>query len=166
MDKVQARRGSKENWTRKRVVFLKDVATSEDGSDLVEYSLLISFVAFEAAAGLLAKGHGTNQVYSQVISTLVASAPGSSGSSGGQSSSSGSGSGSSGSSARSGSGSGSGGSSSSASSGSGSGNQGGGGNEGWWRWRRPRWWRQLGWWLWRRPSATTSPHCYLRTLLR
>ena len=64
--------------TRKLVALLKNAATSEDGSDLVEYALLISFVAFEATVGMLALGHGLNQAYSSVTATLAASVPSSS----------------------------------------------------------------------------------------
>jgi Flp pilus assembly pilin Flp len=81
------------NWQTRLVALLKELASDDEGADLVEYVLLISFVAFGATAGLMPVATSIGNVFDKANSQL-ASAAGAGASSGGSASSSGSGDGS------------------------------------------------------------------------
>lgn len=55
--------------------FLKNFFNNEEGQDLVEYSLLLGFVALAAAATLTSLGGSLNGIYT-TINTKVNSAAG------------------------------------------------------------------------------------------
>ena len=52
--------------------FLKNFFKNEEGQDLVEYSLLLGFVALAAAATLLTLGTNVNQIYTTIDAKVVA----------------------------------------------------------------------------------------------
>lgn len=81
------------NWQTRLVAWLKKLAREDEGADLVEYVLLISFVAFGATAGSMSVATSIGNVFDQANSQL-ASAVGTGASSGGSPSGSGSGDGS------------------------------------------------------------------------
>lgn len=49
---------------------LQDLASREEGQDLVEYVLLVALIAFGAAAGIKALASGLNSAFKGVSSTL------------------------------------------------------------------------------------------------
>jgi Flp pilus assembly pilin Flp len=51
---------------------LKDIMKDESGQDLVEYALLLVFIALAAIAVLPVLGKAVNNVFSQSASTLTA----------------------------------------------------------------------------------------------
>ena len=75
------------NWQPRMIAILKELA-DEEGADLVEYVLLISFIAFGATAGAMPVAQGIGAIFDKA-STQLASAVGTGASSGGSSSSSG-----------------------------------------------------------------------------
>jgi pilus assembly protein Flp/PilA len=53
--------------------FLRSFAHSQEGQDLVEYSLVVALVAFGATAALQQLGVGLNTAFSTISSTLNSS---------------------------------------------------------------------------------------------
>jgi len=54
-------------------VKLQDLASREDGQDLVEYALVVAMIAFGATAGMGKLASGINTAFSNVSSRLVSS---------------------------------------------------------------------------------------------
>jgi len=52
-------------------VKLQNLASSEEGQDLVEYALVIALIAFGATAGMGKLANGINTAFSNVSSKLV-----------------------------------------------------------------------------------------------
>jgi Flp pilus assembly pilin Flp len=57
-----------------RSLFIRFVQ-EEDGQDIVEYALMVVFVAFLAAVGLQAFGQGLDQYYDDILTTLQGAGP-------------------------------------------------------------------------------------------
>ena len=74
-------------WQRRMIAILKKLA-DEEGADLVEYVLLISFIAFGATAGAMPVAQSIGAIFdktsTQLASAVGASSGGSSSSSGGE----------------------------------------------------------------------------------
>ncbi len=74
-------------WQRRMIAILNKLA-DEEGADLVEYVLLISFIAFGATAGAMPVAQSIGAIFdktsSQLASAVGASSGGSSSSSGGE----------------------------------------------------------------------------------
>ena len=53
-------------------VYIKfqDLATREEGQDLVEYALVVALIAFGATAGMKALATGLNSAFSGISTTL------------------------------------------------------------------------------------------------
>jgi pilus assembly protein Flp/PilA len=53
-------------------VYIKfqDLATREEGQDLVEYALVVALIAFGATAGMSALAGGLNKAFNQISTTL------------------------------------------------------------------------------------------------
>ena len=53
-------------------VYIKfqNLASREDGQDLVEYALVVALIAFGATAGMSALAGGLNKAFNQISSTL------------------------------------------------------------------------------------------------
>jgi pilus assembly protein Flp/PilA len=49
---------------------LQDLASREEGQDLVEYAMLVALIAFGATAGMRALAKGLNTSFSNISSTL------------------------------------------------------------------------------------------------
>jgi pilus assembly protein Flp/PilA len=49
---------------------LQNLASREDGQDLVEYALAVAFIAFAATTGMVALANGLNTVFTQISGTL------------------------------------------------------------------------------------------------
>jgi len=49
---------------------LHNLASREEGQDLVEYALLVSLIAFGATAGMRALSTGLNHAFSNISTTL------------------------------------------------------------------------------------------------
>ena len=47
-----------------------DLASREEGQDLVEYALVVALIAFGATAGMKALATGLNSAFSNISSTL------------------------------------------------------------------------------------------------
>lgn len=62
---------------RKLVSAMKRFWKSEDGTDLVEYSLILAFIALAGAAIFIGMGSNTSALWSTVNSRLAASNQGS-----------------------------------------------------------------------------------------
>jgi Flp pilus assembly pilin Flp len=54
------------------IQFLKDFLAEDDGQDLIEYSLLMAFVALASAAVFMGAGKSTTGIWSTTNSQLVA----------------------------------------------------------------------------------------------
>ncbi len=54
----------------KLYVKFQDLASREEGQDLVEYALVVALIAFGATAGMKALASGLNTAFSNVSSTL------------------------------------------------------------------------------------------------
>ncbi len=54
----------------KMYVKFQDLASREEGQDLVEYALVVALIAFGATAGMKALASGLNTAFSNVSSTL------------------------------------------------------------------------------------------------
>jgi pilus assembly protein Flp/PilA len=54
-------------------VYIKfqDLATREEGQDLVEYALVVALIAFGATAGMKALAGGLNTAFGQISTTLA-----------------------------------------------------------------------------------------------
>jgi pilus assembly protein Flp/PilA len=57
----------------KLYVKFQDLASREEGQDLVEYALVVALVAFGATAGMKALGSGISTAFSSISSTLSSS---------------------------------------------------------------------------------------------
>jgi pilus assembly protein Flp/PilA len=55
----------------KMYVKFQDLATREEGQDLVEYALVVALIAFGATAGMSALGKGINTVFTNISTQLV-----------------------------------------------------------------------------------------------
>jgi len=51
-------------------VKFQDLASREEGQDLVEYALVVALIAFGATAGMKALATGLNTAFSNISSTL------------------------------------------------------------------------------------------------
>ncbi len=51
-------------------VKFQDLATREEGQDLVEYALVVALIAFGATAGMQSLASGLNTAFGQVSTTL------------------------------------------------------------------------------------------------
>jgi pilus assembly protein Flp/PilA len=53
-------------------VYIKfqDLASREEGQDLVEYALVVALIAFGATAGMSALAGGLNKAFNQISTTL------------------------------------------------------------------------------------------------
>jgi pilus assembly protein Flp/PilA len=49
---------------------LQDLASHQEGQDLVEYALLVAFMAFAATTGMVALANGLNAAFLQISGTL------------------------------------------------------------------------------------------------
>ena len=54
----------------KLYVKFQDLATREEGQDLVEYALVVALIAFGATAGMKQLSSGLNSAFSGISSTL------------------------------------------------------------------------------------------------
>jgi pilus assembly protein Flp/PilA len=54
----------------KMYVKLQDLASREDGQDLVEYALVVALIAFGATAGMKALANGLNGAFQGISTTL------------------------------------------------------------------------------------------------
>jgi len=54
----------------KLYVKFQDLASREEGQDLVEYALVVALIAFGATAGMKALATGLNSAFSNISSTL------------------------------------------------------------------------------------------------
>ena len=54
----------------KLYVKFQDLASREEGQDLVEYALVVALIAFGATAGMKALASGLNTAFSNISSTL------------------------------------------------------------------------------------------------
>ena len=54
-------------------VKLQDLASREEGQDLVEYALVVAMIAFGATAGMGKLASGINTAFSNISSQLVSS---------------------------------------------------------------------------------------------
>ena len=61
------------NLLLKLYVKFQDLASREEGQDLVEYALVVALIAFGATAGMKSLGTGINTAFSNISSTLVSS---------------------------------------------------------------------------------------------
>ena len=58
------------NSLLKLYVKFQDLASSEEGQDLVEYALVVARIAFGATAGMKALATGLNSAFSGISTTL------------------------------------------------------------------------------------------------
>lgn len=54
----------------KLYIKLQDLASREEGQDLVEYALVVALIAFGATAGMKALASGLNTAFGQISTTL------------------------------------------------------------------------------------------------
>ena len=54
----------------KLYIKLQDLASREEGQDLVEYALVVALIAFGATAGMKAMARGLNTALGQISTTL------------------------------------------------------------------------------------------------
>lgn len=59
------------NFIPKAVSLIRDLLISENGQDLVEYSLVFAMVALGSVTGMGSLASGLNDVFSTVSSTLT-----------------------------------------------------------------------------------------------
>jgi len=55
---------------QKVYITLQDLASREDGQDLVEYALVVALIAFGATSGMKAVATGLNHAFSNISSNL------------------------------------------------------------------------------------------------
>ena len=60
------------NLYLKMIVKIQELASREEGQDLVEYALVVELIAFGATAGMSALGKGINTLFSNISTTLAA----------------------------------------------------------------------------------------------
>jgi pilus assembly protein Flp/PilA len=58
------------NLLLKMYVKLQDLASREDGQDLVEYALVVALIAFGATAGMKSLATGLNTAFTNISTTL------------------------------------------------------------------------------------------------
>ena len=58
------------NTLLKLYVKFQDLASREEGQDLVEYALVVALIAFGATAGMSALAGGLNKAFNQISTTL------------------------------------------------------------------------------------------------
>lgn len=58
------------NLLLKLYVKFQDLASREEGQDLVEYALVVALIAFGATAGMNALAKGINTAFNQISTTL------------------------------------------------------------------------------------------------
>ncbi len=58
------------NLLLKMFVKLQDLASREEGQDLVEYALVVALIAFGATAGMKSLASGVNTAFSNISSQL------------------------------------------------------------------------------------------------
>jgi pilus assembly protein Flp/PilA len=58
------------NMLLKLYVKLQDLASREEGQDLVEYALVVALIAFGAISGMGKLAAGINTAFSQISTTL------------------------------------------------------------------------------------------------
>jgi pilus assembly protein Flp/PilA len=58
------------NTLLKLYVKFQDLASREEGQDLVEYALVVALIAFGATAGMSALAGGLNKAFGQISTTL------------------------------------------------------------------------------------------------
>jgi pilus assembly protein Flp/PilA len=58
------------NTLLKLYVKFQDLATREEGQDLVEYALVVALIAFGATAGMQSLASGLNSAFQGISSTL------------------------------------------------------------------------------------------------
>jgi pilus assembly protein Flp/PilA len=58
------------NTLLKLYVKFQDLASREEGQDLVEYALVVALIAFGATAGMKALATGLNSAFSGISTTL------------------------------------------------------------------------------------------------
>lgn len=58
------------NLLLKVFVKLQDLASREEGQDLVEYALVVALIAFGATAGMKSLASGVNTAFSNISSQL------------------------------------------------------------------------------------------------
>jgi pilus assembly protein Flp/PilA len=61
------------NLLLKLFVKFQDLASREEGQDLVEYALVVALIAFGATAGMSALAGGINKAFNTISSTLSSS---------------------------------------------------------------------------------------------
>ena len=61
------------NLLIKLFVKFQDLATREEGQDLVEYALVVALIAFGATAGMGALATGINNAFNTISTTLASS---------------------------------------------------------------------------------------------
>jgi pilus assembly protein Flp/PilA len=59
------------NLYLKMIVKIQELASREEGQDLVEYALVVALIAFGATAGMSALGKGINTLFTNISTTLV-----------------------------------------------------------------------------------------------
>ena len=59
------------NTLLKLYVKFQDLASREEGQDLVEYALVVALIAFGATAGMKALAGGLNNAFGQISTSLV-----------------------------------------------------------------------------------------------
>jgi pilus assembly protein Flp/PilA len=70
-ESIAIRRGITMNtMLLKLYVKFQDLASREEGQDLVEYALVVALIAFGATAGMKALATGLNTAFSNISSTL------------------------------------------------------------------------------------------------
>jgi pilus assembly protein Flp/PilA len=70
-ESIAIRRGITMNtMLLKLYVKFQDLASREEGQDLVEYALVVALIAFGATAGMKALATGLNSAFSNISSTL------------------------------------------------------------------------------------------------
>ena len=61
------------NLLLKLYVKFQDLASREEGQDLVEYALVVALIAFGATAGMSALAGGINKAFNTISTTLSSS---------------------------------------------------------------------------------------------
>ena len=59
------------NLLLKLYVKFQDLASREEGQDLVEYALVVALIAFGATAGMGALAQGINNAFNSISTTLA-----------------------------------------------------------------------------------------------
>jgi pilus assembly protein Flp/PilA len=70
---IYGERKTMNNLLIKLYVMFQDLASREEGQDLVEYALVVALIAFGATAGMKTLASGINSAFSNVSSQLASS---------------------------------------------------------------------------------------------